>query len=155
MKKIVVAYIGMLLSSLVLVSFMCCGKASAIYVENITGSWDLSYYDTSTVDSTKVPYTKTTFDTSFLPHSRNSYRLLYNDSVIYTDYTVKPNSIKSGTYTLVDTGYTAVSGYLIVQFPLTNPDTMYFTNQGLQLHFPQSDNSGHVFDHREEVYTRY
>jgi hypothetical protein len=155
MKKIVFAYIGMLLSSLVLVSFMCCGKASAIYIENITGSWDLTHYDTTMVDSTVVPYAKTSFDTSFSPLSRNSYQLLYNDSVIYTDYTVNPNIVKSGTYTLIDTGYTAVSGYLIVQFPLTNPDTMYFTNQGLQLHFPESSNSGHVLDHHEEVYTRY
>jgi hypothetical protein len=154
MKKIFFAYIAMLLSSLVLVSFMCCGKASVIYVENITGSWDLTNYDTSTIDSTTSPYTVTSFDTVFSHHSYNGYQFLYNNSVIYTDYTVKPNIIKTGTYALIDTGRTAVSGYLILQFPSTNPDTMYFMNQGLQLSFPQSGNSGHKYDHWLTVYTR-
>jgi len=155
MKKIVFAYLAMLLSSLVLVSFMCCGKASAIYVENITGSWDLTYYDSSSVDSTTIPYSKTSFDTSYSPHSYNSYLFLYNDSVIYTDYTVKPNIIKYGTYALIDTGVTAVSGYLILKFPSITPDTMRFNNQGLRLDFPRAGSNAHISNYWNYVYTRY
>jgi len=153
MKKSVLAYIGMLLSSLVLVSFICCGKASAIYIENITSSWDLTYYDSSTVDSTTVPYATTSFDTAFSPHCRNSYQF-YNDSVIYTDYMVKPNIVKSGTYELIDTGNTAVSGYLVMQFPAAAPDTLYYTNEGLQLSFPVVTHNAHILNSTKFIYTR-
>jgi hypothetical protein len=155
MKTMVLAYIGMLLSSLVLTSYMCCGVAPVITTQVITGNWDNTGYNTVSIDSGKSPVASADFDTSYAPHQHNSYQLKGNDSVIYTDYTVVPNIVLAGTYALIDTGYTAVSGHLVLHFPSAAPDTISFQNNSSELLLLYTTYGPHGSSQLQDIYTRY
>jgi hypothetical protein len=152
MKKSVPGCIIMLLVSLTLISSECnCGKAD-VPSPSIVGSWDYESYSSLITDSTSAhSYTQTTFDTSFFPHTQNSYQFKVNDSVIYTDYTMNPNLIKYGTYHFIDSEF---SGHIVLLFPPANADTLsYFTYNGLS--FTKVIDSPHIYYQFTQNYTRY
>jgi hypothetical protein len=180
MKKTVLAYIGMLLISQLLLS-VTCSKGPTVFSGNtivgVTGSWDNSEFYQITYDSsTANSYAISVYDTTFSFHTKNSYQFESNGNVIYTDYSVVPNTIKTGTYYtsplqpgpyyLVDTSFfdaynQGTEGSVIMQFPLTSPDTLDFstppgtTGTDTQLEFRQDIHSPHVYIRSIHYYSAY
>jgi hypothetical protein len=177
MKKTVFAYIGMLLISHLLLS-VTCTKGPNVYSGNaivgVTGSWDNSEFCQVTHDSsTSSSYSVSIYDTTFSLHTKNSYQFQSNGTVVYTDYSIVPNVIKTGTYYSiglqpgpyynVDTSflayYNGTEGTVILQFPLTSPDTVNFSTYpgslGTQLEFRQETHSSHVFTRSINYYLPY
>jgi hypothetical protein len=67
--------------------------------------WDLADLNKKTIDSSTDPYSITTFDTIFAPHTQCSYQFmnggLSGDSVIYKNYSAEPAIVKRGIDSLI------------------------------------------------------
>jgi hypothetical protein len=150
MKTIILAYIAMLFSSLVLVSFMCCdagGPVPAITSATLHSFWDYTRFTIDRTDSSTLPYvTQVLDDTSFVSESQHSFVFNYNDSVVYTDYTVSPNTIQTGSYELLDTGYAGDQGKIVLFFPHTAADTLNFLIKNDFLEIFTAVDSAHICD---------
>jgi hypothetical protein len=151
MKTTILAYIAMLFSSLVLVSFMCCDaggpRPTITPATTLHTFWDYTQFAIDRTDSSTHPYvTQVLDDTSFASMSQHSFVFNYNDSVVYTDYTVSPNTIQTGTYELLDTGYTGDQGKIVLFFPHTAADTLNFLIKNDFLEILTTVDSAHICD---------
>lgn len=156
MKTIILVYIAMLFSSLVLVSFMCCDAGGPIPAPATTlhAFWDYTGFAMNRTDSSSLPYvTQVLEDTSFVSHSQHSFYFDYNDSVVYTDYTVNPNIVQTGTYELIDTGYAGKEGKIVLFLPHTTTDTLNFLISGNLLLILSTVDSPHICDKYTYYYT--
>ena len=70
-----------------------------------SGVWDLADLNEKTIDSSTNPYSITTFDTIFVPHSQCNYQFinggLFGDLVIYKTYSTGSAIVKRGIDSLI------------------------------------------------------
>jgi hypothetical protein len=158
MKKTLTGYCVLLLSSLIFVS-STCGKGPAPLALTIIGKWDYTSLSTTIIDSTGLNgYNEHLSDTGFSAHSQNSYQLKSDSTVIYTDYTITPNIVKSGIYTTINIAFPyaypgGMSGDLILQFQQSTSDTLNFVCYPNELQFIEQVDSAHILSRHTKNYT--
>jgi hypothetical protein len=104
--------------------FFSCSNpyiAHPIVIPFPSAPWDCVKLNEVTIDSSTSPYTITVFDTSFASHSQHSYMGFPNDSLVYVDYTVTPNTVTSGHYNFI-----YVDSILVTSFPSAGIDTFAY-----------------------------
>ena len=114
---------------------------------------DFTELNVVTVDSSTTPYTKTTYDTVFQPHSQFGYAVdgPYGDSIVYINYQVTPNTTLVGTIKILS-GNT-ISSRIMLNFPSIPPDTVNYLESDNKIFLSHTINNPPVSQTITQIFT--